>query len=68
MSQAARRIDALERHTMRDVEYIVWRQDETGKDAYTSLKHPGVVLTRAELADRVEPPGGVRIIVERVST
>jgi hypothetical protein len=46
---------------------VVWRQDSGGADVFTSARHPGVTLARAELRERAEAPGVTRIVVRRAS-
>lgn len=61
------RVRALERQAFGDHELTVWRQDEEGLNKYTSAKHAGIELTFEELQARQEPPGGLRIVVQRIA-
>ncbi|MDZ7801219.1 MAG: hypothetical protein U5K81_10570 [Trueperaceae bacterium] len=67
MSRALARIAALERQACRETGVTVWNQDPTGADTFTSSKHPGEALVRAQLADRPGPTDALRIVVEYVT-
>jgi len=66
VTRTAARLAALERQSKVDHSITVWYQDSQGADAYTSQKHPGLTVTRAQLTERPEPAGGMRIVVEYV--
>lgn len=66
MTRTAARLAALERQSKADHTITVWYQDSQGADAYTSAKHPGLVLTLAQLDARPEPADGLRILVQYV--
>jgi len=66
MTRTRARLAALERQARVDPTVTVWRQDTAGTDRFTSSKHDGLVLTRAQLDARPEPAGGLRILGERV--
>lgn len=60
------RLQALERQSRRDPTITIWHQADDGRDAYTSAKHPGLVLTHDQVQARPEPLNGLRIIVHYV--
>lgn len=67
MSRTRQRLDALERENTKHVTYAIWRQDDEGRDAYTSPTHPDLVLSRAELDALPEAHGVLRIVIERTA-
>ena len=66
MTRVSSRFTALEQEQGTEGPVVVWRQADDGRDAFWSVQHPGVELTREEISKLTEPINGFNVVVVRV--